>query len=322
MFRWMSDIGCAAGSLPFHASRLVIDGNDQAGAGSATLDDEKVDESTIVGDEDLGDGDFDDDQPRGRRDKQAKAYDALKSDRDRLAADLAKKDELLTSLSQRLDAVEKTAETRQDVNARTNASMERAEQRAREVVAAIRKINRDAPDYSEQVYATMFKRLDQDYSKAAEEVSERTSREVYQETRTQEQRRADAEREALEHLEDAGLDKEHLRLVQLLASEKNMVDPDWFKKTPAAEQVPKLVEEVVTLIRGPKRNSQEFKDEKKRHREPMDGVIDSSSRGTRRTAREDDDDQKEGPGSILADLARLKKTQRQSTNVMLRQSER
>jgi hypothetical protein len=322
MFRWINDIGCAAGILPFHASRLIIDGNDQAGAGSATLDDERADDPNIVGDEDLGDGDFDDDQPRGRRDKQVKAYDALKSDRDRLAADLAKKDELLTSLSQRLDAVEKTAETRQDVNSRTNASIERAKQRAREVVGEIKKLDRNDPDYSVKVYEAMFTHLDADYSKAAEEVSERKSREVYQETRTHEQRRADAEQEALEHLEDAGLDKEHLRLVQLLASEKSAVDPNWFKNTPAEKQVPLLVEEVVKLVRGPKRNSQDFKDEKKRHREPMDGVIDSSSRGTRRSPREDDDDQREGPGSILADLARLKKTQRQSTNTMLRQAER
>ena len=57
------------------------------------------------------------------------------------------------------------------------------------MVSEIKKLNRDDPDYSEKVYETMFSRLYADQQTTAEEVSRRTSSEVYSQTQTQEQRK-------------------------------------------------------------------------------------------------------------------------------------
>lgn len=319
---WLHDIGCAAGLVPGYAIRLTVEGNDQPGGGSATLDEGLEDDPKhIVGDEDFRDEDLDDDQPRGnRRDKQAQAYDKLKSERDRLQRDLEEKDRLLQGLTQRVESIEQAGATRKDTNERTNAHLQKAEERAREVAEELKKLDRNDPDYTRKVYQTFFEKLYTDLPQAAEDISRRTSTEVYRETRTKEERIEEAERAAVQCLEDMGLSEEQLPLVQFMASQK----PDsWFRRTPEGEQVPELVKEVVAMIRNIKRNSQEFKDDKKRHRETMDGVIDQGrSRQTVRRREEEDDERQQGPGSMLADLARLRKTQRSNTNVMLRQSER
>ena len=79
------------------------------------------------------------------------------------------------------------------------------------------------------------------------------------------------------------------------------------------------------MLRGSKRNSREFREDKDRHREAMDGVIDQGSdRSVRRRSRDEDDrdDDREGPGSMLADLSRLRKTQMQGTKLMMRNRDR
>ena len=317
---WLHDIGCAAGLVPGYAIRLTIEGNDSAGAGSAALDEGlEDDQKHIVDDEGFRDEDLDDDQPRGKRDKQTQAYDKLKSERDRLQRDLEARDRELQGLTQRVESIEQTRESRKDTNERTNANIEQAKARAREVAAELKKLDRNDPNYTEKVYETFFEKLYTDLPKAAEDISRRTSTEVYRETRSQEERTEEAERAAVVCLEDMGLGEEQLPLVKYLASQK----PDsWFRRTAANEQVPELVKEAVTMIRGIKRNTQEFKDDKDRHRKPMDGVIDQGRGRVAGQRREEDEDRQTGPGSILADLARLRKTQRQNTSVMLRQSER
>lgn len=326
MTHFKHDIGFAAGIVPFHATHLIIEGHESAGAGSAALDDEGLDgDQHIDGNEGDGDGDLGDDQPSGRRTRQAKAYDEIKSDRDRLKSENDKKDREFRDLQSRLATLEQSTTTRKEVNDRTNTTLDQAKSRAREVVSEIKKLNRDDPDYSEKVYETMFSRLYADQQKTAEEISRRTSSEVYSQTQTQEQRKAEAEETAIAELEAAGLSAKDLRLVQFVASEKMRTEGEaWFKTTPQDEQVPLLVKEVATMLRGTKRGSDEFRDAKRDHRKVMDGVIGETSRGTRRTSRDEqgDEGKAEGPGSILADLARLRSTQRQSTKVMLRQAER
>ena len=326
MTHFKQDIGCAAGIVPFHATRLIIDGHESVGAGSAALDDEDFKEDQhIDGDGDDGNDDLVDDQPSGRRSRQDKAYDAVKSERDRLKSENEKKDRTLQEVQSRLANLEQSQQSRKDVNERTNATLDQAKVRAREVVSEIKKLDREDPEYSEKVYETMFSRLYSDQQKTAEEVSRRTSNEVYTQTQTQEQRKAEAEETAIAELEAAGLSAKDLRLVQFVASEKMRTEGEaWFRNTPQDEQVPLLVKEVATMLRGSKRGSQEFRDEKRDHRKVMDGVIGESARGMRGPSRgeQEDEGKTEGPGSILADLARLRSTQRQSTKVMLRQAER
>lgn len=317
MFDLFDDIGCAAGIVPFHATRLTIEGHDSAGAGSADLDGDEDEGNTIVADEDFGDEDSADDQPRGTRSRRDRAYDDLKSQRDRLQQELDRKDR---EFAERLSALEGQRETRQQVNDRANAGIEKAKLRAREVVNDIKKLDKSDPDYAEKVYEAMFSRVYTDLPQEAEEISRRTSSEVYRETATREELKAKAEQEALDALEEVGLSKDHLKLVRFVAREKMETEGEaWFRNTPKEEQVPKLVKEVVTMLRGEKRNSQEFRDEKRRHRESMDGVIGEGSRSSRRTTRDDDnDDRAEGPGSMLADLARFKERQRKQTALMMR----
>lgn len=326
MKHFKQDIGFAAGIVPFHATQLIIEGHESAGAGSAALDDEDFEgDQHIDGDEGEGNDDLVDDQPSGRRAKQARAYDEVKSERDRLKSENERKDRTLQEVQARLATLEQGTQSRKEVNDRTNATLDQAKVRAREVVSEIKKLNRDDPDYSEKVYETMFSRLYTDQQKTAEEVSRRTSSEVYSQTQTQEQRKAEAEETAIAELEAAGLSAKDLRLVQFVASEKMRTEgEEWFRTTPQDEQVPLLVKEVATMLRGTKRGSQEFRDEKRDHRKAMDGVIGETSRGSRGPSRNEqgDEDKAEGPGSILADLARLRSTQRQSTKVMLRQAER
>lgn len=321
---WLTDIGCAAGIVPFHATYLTIDGHDSAGAGSAALDDE-VDDGMqdIVGDDFPEDGDDLDDQPRGRRTaRQEKAYDELKSDRDRLKADLDKRDRDFAAMQERLSAIEGKQESRREVNDRTNATIDRAKQRAKEVVGEIKKLDRSDPEYAEKVYEAMLTRVYEDQAESAQEISRRTSSEVYHDTRTQEELRENAKQQAIDALEEAGLSAEAFDLVEALAIRQGKVNPGWFRTTPEDEQIPKLVEMVKERLVKTKRNSQEFKDEKRRHRASMDGVIEEGNRNARARRTEDDaDDEPKGSGSILADLARMKQNMARNTKVMLRQAD-
>ena len=324
MFDLLTDIGHAAGLVHVHAARLLtIGGNDSPGGGSAAVDEDEEFAQDIV-DEDLSqDTDDLDNQPRGRRSKQAQAYDELKSEKDRLKADNEKQARELAAIQERLAKVEGQHETREAVNTRTNTQLDRAKERAREVVDKIKTLDRNDPDYSVKVYEAMFEKVYADQATTAEEVSRRTSSEVYEDTRTREQQYADAKKETLACLKEEGLDEDAFELVQALSIAKTQTDPSWFKRVKPEDQIAELVNIVKERIIKTTRNSQEFKDGKRRHREAMDGTIEEGSRGNRGRQREqDDDDRAEGPGSMLADLAKLKRIQGRNTNVMLRQSER
>ncbi len=326
--------GYAAEQVPVHAVlALFIGGNDSPGGGSAVADEEDEkdeDEKDIVADQDFEDEDLDDDQPRGKRSAKAeKAYDELKSDRDKLRARLEKEERERTELQERLARLERQQETRQDVNARTNAAIDRAKRAKEEVLAKIKEIPADDPDRSAKVYEALLTRVYQDQEDAAVNISRSTSLEVTREVRTREQAAAEAEKAALKELERQGLGPENLRLVRLVARDKRETDEGWFSRTPSEEQVELLVEEAATMLRGSKRNSREFREDKDRHREAMDGVIDQGSdRSVRRRSRDEDDrdadrnDDREGPGSMLADLSRLRKTQMQGTKLMMRNRDR
>ncbi len=318
MFRLLHDIGWAAGRVHGHAHLLTIDRDDLDGSAADDDEDGKKDEhreDIADQDERLDDDDLDD-QPRGRHsDKSAKAYDELKSERDKLKADNEKKDRLLQEVNERLARLDEGRETREEVNARTNAAKERARERARQVVEELKKIPDNDPAKSVKVYERIFETVFEDQERTAEEISRRTSAEVVEETRSVEQRREDARKETLAALEEAGLDEQDFELVQGLAVLKRTTDPGWFKRTAPEDQIPELVQAVKERIVKRTRDSEEHREDKRRHRAAMDGVIGDGSRGR----RGQDEDRDEGPGSILADLSRLKQTQRRNTQVMLRQ---
>lgn len=323
MLKWLLNIGHAAECVHIHAAhRLTIEGHDSPGGGSAAVDEGEEFAQDIV-DEDLSqDTDDLDNQPRGRRSKQAQAYDELKSEKDRLKADNEKQARELAAIQERLAKIEGAHETREAVNARTNTQLDRAKARAREVVDEIKKLDRNDPDYSVKVYEAMFEKVYSDQAQTAEEVSRRTSNEVFEDTRSREQKYADAKKQTLECLEEQGLAEDAFELVQALSIAKAQTDPNWFQRVKPEDQIPELVNLVKERIIKTTRNSQEFKDGKRRHREAMDGTIEEGSRGTRNRRMEQDEDRAEGPGSMLADLAKLKRIQGRNTAVMLRQSER
>lgn len=321
--------GYAAESVPTHAVRtLSIGGNDSPGGGSAVADDEEEEQEekddNIVDDQDFEDEDLDDNQPRGKRSAKAeKAYDELKSDRDKLRARLEKEEHERTQLQERLARLERQQETRQDVNARANAAIERAKRAKEEVLAKIKEIPADDPDRSAKVYEALLTRVYQDQEDAAVNISRSTSLEVTREIRTREQVMEDAQKAALKELERQGLGPENLRLVHMVAREKRETDEGWFTRTPGEEQVELLVKEASEMLRGSKRNSREFREDRTRHREAMDGVIDQGSGRTMgRRDRDSEDEGQEGPGTMLADLSRLKKTLQRNTGLMMRNRDR
>ena len=324
MLKWLLNIGHAAECVHIHAAhRLTIEGHDSPGGGSAAVDEGEEFEQDIVDEDGSQDTDDLDNQPRGRRSKQAQAYDELKSEKDRLKADNEKQARELASMQERIAKIEGQHETRESVNTRTNEQLDRAKTRAREVVDEIKKLDRNDPDYSVKVYEKMFEKVIADQAQTAEEISRRTSSEVFDDTRNREKAYADAKEQTLACLEENGLDPDAFELVQALSIMKTQTDPSWFKRVKPEDQIPQLVNLVKERIIKTTRNSQNFKDEKRRHREAMDGTIEEGSRGARGRQREqDDDDRAEGPGSMLADLAKLKRIQGRNTNVMLRQSER
>lgn len=321
MKHFKHDIGCAAGSHQIHATRLAIQGNDSAGAGSAAQMDEGLDEygNPIEGEGASLDGE--EGRTRNRRqERQNQAYDELKGDRDRLRAENEQQKREFQGLQDRLAAVE----TRSVVNERTNSHLDLAKARSREVVEDIRKLDRDDPDYSVKVYEAMFSKLYTDLPKAAEEISRRTSSDVVREDRSQAENLEAAKRETYAALKDAGLGEEHFDAVQDLAILKGVKDKDWFRRVAPEDQIHELVQSVKDRMIKTTRSSREFQDDKRSHRAAMDGVIGEGSRGNRiaRRGEAEDEGQPEGPGSILADLARLRAGQRRNTNIMLRQTER
>lgn len=329
----LQKIGWAAGDVYRHAHRLTIERDDPQG--SAVLDEEEEDKNTTIVDEDerLDDADLDDQPIRGRRtDKSAEAYDKLKSERDRLRADSDKKDRLLQDLSTRLTRIEQgstTRETRDDANRRASEEQEQIKARARalagKVKDSVQGVDRNDPTYTEKVYEAIeahnaeLRRQDQERLLA--EIDRRSSATVSQ-TLSDREVRERAEQIALDELKAQGLGEEHFELLEGLAAVKARKDPGWFKRIPDEDQIPQLVTALKEQVMKAKRSSQAFKDEKTRHRDDMNGVIGESSTTRRGSRQEDDDEGTEGPGSILADLSRMRKGQRQDSRVMLRSGAR
>lgn len=316
MTKLMQDIGWAAGRVYGHARLLTIDRDDPQG--SAAVDereDEEIDEKPIVDEDDRLDDDDLDDQPRGKRtDKSARAYDELKSERDRLKAETEKKDRLLQELSSRVERVEQGRESRESVNARADEETRIHEQRGRELAAKVKALDRNDPEYTEKVYGM----LAQAQAEIAERASVRTSEQVVQARLTMDEQRERAQQVALDELERQGLSKDNFKLLRAMAAVKSQDDPGWDRRMPNDEQIPHLVGLLKEHLVKTTRQNPAFREEKSKHRSSMDGVIGEGSRsGERRATRSERDGESE-LGSTLDDLAKLRNSQRTNASRMLR----
>lgn len=316
MSKLMQDIGWAAGRVYGHARLLTIDRDDLSG--SAAVDEreeEELEKNPIVDETDLLDEDDLDDQPRGKRtDKSARAYDALKSERDRLQADMEKKDRLLQDLASRMERIEQTRESRQEVNTRADEGQRASEQRARDLAAKVKALDRNDPEYTEKVYGLLV----QTQEEIAERASLRTSSDVVNARLTMDEQRERAQRTALDELERQGLSKENFDLLRAMAAVKSEKDPGWDRRMPNDEQIPHLVGLLKEHLVKTTRQNPAFREEKTKHRASMDGVIGEGSRsGERRNTRQERDGESE-LGSTLDDLAKLRNSQRQNASRMLR----
>jgi len=320
-----NDIGLVTAGVHSHLARLASIGNDSAGGGGSTTTTE--DETAEEKDErerqeaiERGELDeADDDQPRGKRAKDAAAYRELQSDRDRLKTENEKTARENADFKTRLAELETKQTTRQEVNEQTNARLDRARQRAREVMAEVQKFPLDDPQRGEKIYEALFTKIIEDQERTSQEISQRTAKDTFQRERKLDADQTEAKRVTLEALEDAGLEPEDFELVEALAIRKAQLDPDWFKQVKEENQIDELVNIVKQRIVKTKRNSQEFKDEKERHRSPMRGVIREGSQTTRRSVRDQDETEDQGKGSMLDDLKRSTESKRNAAKQMLRQ---
>ncbi len=315
MTKLMQDIGWAAGRVYGHAHLLTIDRDDPSG--SAAVDEreeEELDEKPIVDEDDRLDDDDLDDQPRGKReDKSAKAYDGLKSERDRLKAENEKKDRLLQELSSRVERVEQGRESRESVNARADEAQRASEQRGRELAAKVKALDRNDPEYTEKVYSMLV----QAQEEIALQASARTSEYVVNNRLSMDEQRERAQQVALAELERQGLSKENFDLLRAMAAVKSEKDPGWDKRMPNDEQIPHLVGLLKEHLVKTTRQNPAFREEKTKHRSSMDGVIGEGSRSERRSAKSEREEESE-KGSILDDLARFRDSQRKNASRMLR----
>lgn len=317
-----NDIGLVTAGLRSHLTRLASIEKDPEGSTSTIEDEDLTEEERAERDrheaEDLGD----EDEGR-RRGRDTAAYRELQGDRDRLKADLEKQQRETQALTERLNKIDTEKTERQKTNETTNAHLDLAKRRSREIVSEIGKIDANDPERAAKVYDTILTRVYEDLPKVAEEISERKARETYQRERHLDKTQHDAKQETIEALEEAGLGEEWYEEVEDLAVRMQRKDPGWYERVPVEKQIDTLVQMVKDKFNPkPKRDSQEFQDEQREHRKPMRGVIERGSQ-TRRSAtdRDDDRDSQAGPGSILADMARAAQARRQSTKVMLRQSD-
>lgn len=331
MEKLLAKIGWAAANFQPHAHLLTIQRNDPNG--SAVADDEETDEREerterpIVNEDDfLEEDDLDDAPIRGRRtDKSAKAYDDLKSERDRLKADLDKKDRLLEEHNARLARLEQsgTRESREDVNRRADEERERIKTRSRALVEKVKAIPADDPERGTKIYeameehnATLFKEQE---ARLLQAIDQRSA-DIVTTRLTREEQRERAKDAAMTELKEHGFTRpQDFTMLTVLADMESQENPGWDRRMPNEQQIPYLVGKMKELRVGDKRSSQESRDDKRRHREDQDGVLGETSTTKRRSFREQDDegDETEGPGSMLADLKRWKSGQRQSTNRML-----
>ena len=315
LLRAVLTIGCAAEDLDLHATRLAIGGNDSQGGGSATEVDEEDDEK--LNEEDDATLNEDEDDTRSSRSRQDRAYDDLKSDRDRIKLDLDRQQEENRKFQERLAAIESEQTARQRTNERTNTALELSEKKAREVVAAMAKIPADDPERAVKIYTEFYKPLYEDIPKQTEEISRRTSRETLDRDQKAERYYEEAKKETLAELEKAGLDPEDFDMVEAIAIQRGVNDPGWTKRVKNEDQIPELVGILKDRIGRNKRGSQEFQEERRNHRKPMDGVIEGNSQN-RRSVKDQEEDEPQGKGSILTDMARIRAERSRSTNRMLR----
>lgn len=319
MSHLLNDIGWAAGRVYGHARLTSIERDDLQGSAAVDeRDDEELEEKDIVDEDDRLDDDDLDDQPRGKRsDKSARAYDELKSERDRLKAETEKKDKLLQDVSTRLHEFEQR-QTRQQVNDQVNESQEQEDRLAREFSAQLKSVDRNDPEYTEKVTKLWLKKQ----REIAKQMSLETSSQIVDQRLTMDEQRERANQAAVAELERQGLSKDNLKLLRAMVAVKSEEDPGWDRRMPNSEQIPHLVGLLKEQLVKTTRQSPEFREQKERHRKDMDGVLGESSRSGERRSRADRDDSKSELGSTIDDLAKLRASQRSNASRMLRMDQR
>lgn len=332
MDKLLAKIGWAAGDLHRHAHLLTLDRDDPHGSAAVEdeeREDEREDEKDIVNEDDHLEEDDLDDQPRGKRDRETKAYDKLKSERDRFQAESQKQARLLEEMNARLARMEQAGrETREETNRRTDEAREALKAQAREHSRKLReelgKLDKSDPNYSQKYFDALEEHNEQirhaEREALLQEIEARSSQAVVRE-RSNAESQAEAKRMTLAELQEQGLGEECFDLVQALAIAKGKTDPDWFRRTPSDDQIPELVHTLKERLMNAKRSSQDFRDAKRTHRADMDGVLGEGSTSTKRGRTQDTQDE-EGPGSILADVRRNREQQRKFTRSMLSRVDR
>lgn len=320
MSQLLNGIGWAAGRVYGHARLTSIEREDLSGSAAVDeRDDEEIEgKHDIVDEDDRLDDDDLDDQPRGKRsDKSARAYDDLKSERDRLKAEAEKKEKLLQDVSTRLHQFEQR-ETRQQVNSQVDERQRGSEQVARDLAAQVKALDRNDPEYTEKVYGLLVKNQEE----IAERISLRASSEVVDRRLTMDEQRERAQQSALSELERQGLSKDHFKLLRAMAAVKAEEDPGWDRRMPNEEQIPHLVGLLKEQLVKTTRQNPTFREEKERHRRDMGGVLGEGSRSGERRSRADSSEEKSELGSTIDDLAKLRSSQRSAASRMLRMDQR
>ena len=320
-----NDIGLVTAGLRPHLTRLASIEKDPDGSTSTIEDEQLTDEERAERERQEADVDLDGEDEGRKRAQDTRAYRELQSDRDRLKTDLETQKRQTHEFQERLAKIEGDKTARETVNAQTNAHLDLAKRRSREIVSEIGKLDANDPERAAKVYDTILTRIYEDLPRVAQDISERTARETFQRERQLDQSQHTAKQETIKALEDAGLSEEWYEEVEDLAVRMQRKDPGWFTRVPEAEQIDELVDMVKTKWNPnpkPKRESQEFQDEQREHRRPMRGVIEKGSQ--RRSVRDSDegDDGTPKPGVFLAEMARARQAKVRSTNSMLRTADR
>jgi len=339
--RILQAIGLAAAIEDrLHATRSIITrGDDQdegGGAGTATVDDEQDEDALETNEErdanastddelDEFDEDLDDEgRPVGRSGRTKKGgefIDRLKSENAKLKSRLESiEEEIRRSKSVIKDDGISEEDRRRETRKLTAA--ERAKQRTKEIVTALRGLDKDDPQFHEKLYEQILTPIYQDQYETAEEISARTAESVTDRKRNLDRARERAEEEARTQLREAGFKDDQLdeALEELrdLSIIKGHRDPGWDQRMKDEEQIPYLVGELKKRKGMNQRNTPEDRARRAEHRKPMEGVIDGGAR--RQPSGGDKSGQTQGPGSILADLKRNREMQKKRTTALWRGS--
>jgi len=326
MGRVLTDIGLDTDADDLrHLGRLAIGGNDSPGGGStSTLEDEQIDDQDDTGDDGDGEGadGQGDDGEQGRR-RGRTGEDRTNEAFRKLQSDLDKERNQRRVLEERLEKIETAGNKSDEGQDRRTRARERAKERARQVVAKLKSLNKDDPNYSEDFYATLYEPLFDELPRESEEISRRVTREEVETGRSHEERRKKVEEDAIHELEEQGLDESYFEDLQMMTMFKNRTDPGWDREVPAEEQIPLLVKELKDRLQKRVRNQKDFKDEKEKHGKPMRGVIGTEGTRSSRTKLTDrSDTNEEGAGSILADVRRNREERRSLAKQMVRDAHR